>query len=208
MGALANLRRCDTRRAFTLIEFIIAAGIAVLIGATVMWLLVAAARLQREIYVETKVNERADRIQEEVMRILRRASRQNVVQFSSSDAVPGQGANPVFYYRLIFRQNDNAPNEELRYFPDTRRLRYDPNRAVANNEVAVEGNLATSNLTRIEYFWLASGIQPTGAPDSSVILVQFEVSDAGRTKRSFRNTADRRNMILATRSFAVNLRRH
>jgi type II secretory pathway pseudopilin PulG len=194
------------RRGFTLIEFVIAGGITVLVGAVVMWLLVAAARLQREVYVETKVNERADRIEEEVIRILRRASRQNVVQFSASDAVPNQGSNPVFYYRIIFREGDNAPNEELRYFPATRQLRYDPNRAVANNEVPVEGNLANSNLTRLEYFWLATGIQATGAPDSSVVLVQFEVSDAGRTKRSYRNTAHRRNQILATRSFAVNLR--
>lgn len=196
-------------RAMTLVEIVIGAAIAAVLGVAIVYLLVNVARQQRIAFIETQVAKRADLLEDKIMDILRNASRNNVVPFSVSDAVPGQvSGQEVFFYRIIFRSADNAPNQELRFDPTTRQLIYDPDRSVANNEQRLDGAVGASNLTRLEYVWFASGILPTGSLDNSLILVQLEVNDQGLARRSFRDPTKRSNWIIATRSFAVNLRRY
>jgi type II secretory pathway pseudopilin PulG len=193
----------------TLVEIIIAATISAGVGAIVVWLLIAVAREQRLGFVEAQVAARADRIQDKIIETLRAGSRGNVVPFSLGDAVPGQtSGREVYYYRLIFRSADNAPNQEMRYDPIAHQLTYDPNRAVANDDYKFDSTLANSTLTRLEYVWFARGIRASGIPDSSLILVQFEVTDRGLARRSYRDSSSRTNWIIATRSFAVNLRQN
>ncbi|MGC8741810.1 MAG: hypothetical protein ACP5UB_10180 [Candidatus Sumerlaeaceae bacterium] len=197
------------RRALTIVEVLIASSIALFISLAVVYLLWSAARQQRVAFVEAQVARRADRIQDKIIEILRRASRNQVVPFSVGDAVPGQPAGKeVFFYRIIFRSGDNMPNQELRFYPATRAIVYDPNIAVANNEVRLDQAFANSSLTRVEYVWFAQGVLPTGAPDNSLILVQLEVNDQGLARRSWRESTNRANWVIATRTFAVNLRQY
>ena len=198
-------------RGFTILELAISAIMASSLVAIVLWLLISTAREQRVTFIEAMVLQRAALIQDRITDILREASRNNVVPFSAADVVAGQGTTPIFYTRLIFREGLNQPNQELRWDAANRRLVYDPDRNVANNEQNLDIPQSNTVETRLEYVWFAVGRLPGGAPDSSIVLVQFEVSDAGRAKSSFRNAADtaagRTNWVRSTRNFAVNLRR-
>ena len=196
-------------RGMTLVEIIIAATISAAVGAVVVWLLLAVAREQRLGFIEAQVMARADRLQDKIIETLRAGSRSNVVPFSVADAVPGQtSGREVFFYRLIFRSVENGPNQELRYDTTKHELVYDPNRAISNNEVLFDSTLAKTPLSRLDYVWFARGIRSTGIPDSSLILVQFEVSDRGLARRAYRDSSLRTNWVVATRSFAVNLRQN
>ncbi|MCX7625431.1 MAG: prepilin-type N-terminal cleavage/methylation domain-containing protein [Candidatus Sumerlaeaceae bacterium] len=198
-----------SRRGLTLVEVVIASAIAVFVSAGIVFLLFTVARQQRVAFIEAQVARRADRIQDKIMEILRRASRNQVVPFSVSDAVPGQpSGKEVFFYRIIFRSGDNQPNQQLRFDPSNRSITYDPDLSVANDEVRLDQAFANSPLTRVEYVWFAQGVLPTGSPDNSLILVQLEVNDQGLARRSWRNPANRANWIIATRTFAVNLRQY
>lgn len=196
-------------RGLTLVEVLVASSIAVFVAAAVVFLLFTVARQQRVAFIEAQVARRADRIQDKIIEILRRASRNQVVPFSVNDAVPGQtSGKEVFFYRVIFRSGENQPNQQLRFDPTNRSIIYDPDLSVANNEVRLDQAFANSPLTRLEYVWFAQGILPTGAPDNSLILVQLEVNDQGLARRSWRNPANRANWVIATRTFAVNLRQY
>ncbi len=198
-----------SRLGLTLVEVLVASSIAVFVSAAVVYLLFTVARQQRVAFIEAQVARRADRLQDEIMDILRRASRNQVVPFSVNDAVPGQpSGKEVFFYRIIFRSGENRPNQQLQFNPTTRRLVYDPNLATASDEQLLDRAFANSNLTRLEYVWFAQGILPTGAPDNSLIFVQFEVNDQGLARRSWRDPTKRSNWVIATRSFAVNLRQY
>ncbi len=207
---MMSRRYCTHRKhALTIVEVLIASTIAVFISVAIVYLLWSVARQQRVAFIEAQVARRADRIQDKIIDILRRASRNQVVPFSVSDAVPGQpSGKEVFFYRIIFRSGDNMPNQELRFNPTNRSIVYDPNINVANNEQRLDQAFANSNLTRLEYVWFAQGVLPTGAPDNSLILVQLEVNDQGLARRSWRNPSKRSNWVIATRTFAVNLRQY
>jgi prepilin-type N-terminal cleavage/methylation domain-containing protein len=206
---MMKMASLSQRKGMTLVEVIIASAIAVFVTAGVVFLLFTFARQQRLAFIEAQVARRADRIQDRIMDILRRASRNQVVPFSVSDAVPGQpSGKEVFFYRIIFRSGENSPNQELRFDPTTRAIIYDPDRSIANNEVRLDGALAGTSLSRVEYVWFAQGILPTGAPDNSLILVQLEVNDQGLARRSWRDPTKRANWVIATRTFAVNLRQY
>jgi hypothetical protein len=202
--------RSRARRGLTLVEVLVASTIAVFVTTGIVYLLFTVARQQRVAFIQAQVARRADRIQDRIMDILRNGSRSQVVPFSVGDAVPGQtSGKEVFFYRMIFRSGENMPNQELRFDPTAHQIIYDPDRDVANNEVLLDRALANSPLTRLEYLWFAEGILPTGATDSSLILVvQFEVNDQGLARRSWRDPSKRSNWIIATRTFAVNLRQY
>lgn len=201
--------RHRSRRGLTLVEVLVALSIGLFVAGAVVFLLFTVARQQRVAFIEAQVARRADRVQDKIMDILRRASRNQVVPFSVSDAVSGQSSGKeVFFYRIIFRSGENSPNQQLRFDPTTRAIIYDPDINVANNEVRLDQAFANSQLTRVEYVWFAQGILPTGAPDNSLIFVQFEVNDQGLARRSWRNPAKRANWVIATRTFAVNLRQY
>ena len=206
---MMKMASLSQRKGMTLVEVIIASAIIVFVTAGVVFLLFTFARQQRLAFIEAQVARRADRIQDRIMDILRRASRNQVVPFSVSDAVPGQpSGKEVFFYRIIFRSGENSPNQELRFDPTTRAIIYDPDRSIANNEVRLDGALSGTSLSRVEYVWFAQGILPTGAPDNSLILVQLEVNDQGLARRSWRDPTKRANWVIATRTFAVNLRQY
>jgi prepilin-type N-terminal cleavage/methylation domain-containing protein len=206
---MMKMASLSQRKGMTLVEVIIASAIAVFVTAGVVFLLFTFARQQRLAFIEAQVARRADRIQDRIMDILRSASRNQVVPFSVNDAVPGQpSGKEVFFYRIIFRSGENSPNQELRFDPTTHAIIYDPDRSVANNEVRLDGALSGTSLSRVEYVWFAQGILPTGAPDNSLILVQLEVNDQGLARRSWRDPTKRANWVIATRTFAVNLRQY
>lgn len=197
------------QRGLTLIEIVVASSIAIFVTAGVVYLLWAVARQQRVAFIEAQVARRADRLQDQIMSVLRAASRNQVVPFSVNDAVPGQPTGKeVFFYRIIFRSGESAPNQQLQFDPTRKTLTYDPDISVSGNERRFDAAFANSSLTRLEYVWFAQGVLPTGAPDNSLILVQLEVNDQGLARRSWRNPANRANWVIATRTFAVNLRQY
>lgn len=200
------------RRGMTLLEIVFATMIVATTGTMTAWLIIAAAREQRLGFLEAQVYERADRLEDHIFRILRRASRSNVVPFSTVDLVDGQPeGNEMYYYRIIFREASNGSNQELRFDPETHQLIYDPDRAVADDEQRIDAPLNSSTQTQLDYLWFAIGMKPGGAPDASLILVQFQVSDRGSARGSYREdtvttSGIHPTWVTSVRTFAVNLR--
>lgn len=197
----------------TFLEILVASTILALLAGSITSLLIGVSRQQRLSYIEGRVYQRADALQDNIMSILRAASRNDVVPFSPADAVEGQAADSQYMYRrIIFRKGFNQPNEELRFDPATHQLTYDPDLSKTGDEVRLDAPNDKSKVSRLEDCWFAAGMAPGGIPDSSLILVQLQVSDVGLARNSYRKTADtavgRANWVVSARSFAVNLRRN
>ena len=167
------------------------------------------ARESRVGVVQAEVSLRADMIQDKLFNILRHVSYNNIVQFSNTDAVPGQsGATKAFFYRIIFRKDEFSPYQELRFDPVTKKLVYDPDRSSTSTGDEVDLNADETNFSfgRLDYVWFGCGLQPGGLPDNSIILTQFAISDHGEARKSYRNQTDENSWIQTNRSFGVFIR--
>lgn len=190
-------RLCGKRgNGFTFIEVMIASSISVFIGITMIYLLVYVVREQRLGYVQYRVYEHANRLQDKITLLLQDASREAGVYYSEPDG--------AYYNRIVFRDDTGAKNEELIYNPNTYTLTYDPDRNTDGDEETLGfPNDEIAKLTDVRF---RSAMKVGGIPDSSVILVEIEVTDQGYG-RYFRDQSNPINWVTSTRSFAVNLRR-
>ena len=194
-----------SRRAMTIVEMLLS---AIVVGVVTMFLIRVVVLMGREYrvgIVQAEVNMRADMIQDRLLDYLRHVSYSNVVQFTASDAVPGQSGTPVFYYRVIFRKDYESPDQELKYNPNTKQLTYRPDTSVSGNTVILNPS-QKMEFSTLDYVWFANGMQPGGVPDNSIMLVQFSVSDHGLARRAYRSVTDKNSWITTNRSYGIFIR--
>ncbi|NLD61318.1 hypothetical protein GX645_02570 [Candidatus Sumerlaeota bacterium] len=197
------------RRALSVLEVLLGSMIVSVVMFFLFQVVIMLARESRVGVVQAEVSLRADMIQDKLFNILRHVSYNNIVQFSNTDAVPGQsGATKAFFYRIIFRKDEFSPYQELRFDPVTKKLVYDPDRSSTSTGDEVDLNADETNFSfgRLDYVWFGCGLQPGGLPDNSIILTQFAISDHGEARKSYRNQTDENSWIQTNRSFGVFIR--
>lgn len=191
-----SLRHRHSRRGFTFIELLFAITISTWIALGLMSLVSLVAREQRLGFVTQRVFSRADLYQDNITRILQRASRQSGIFLRQPDG--------AMFRQIVFREGENLPNQSLTYVPSTRQLIHDPDTTVAKNEIIIGGN--NDGLIIPERIAFRDTLKAGGIPDSGTILVSISFHDNGRARGAYRNPADRANWVVSARTFAVNLR--
>lgn len=213
MNAFSNMQirrlRRSPLRGFTMLELIIASTLATLIAGSMIWLLISIVREQQVTMVEGRVYRRADMVQDRVTNLLREnASASNVLNFSSTHAVPGQTGQNIFFYRLYFREGQNMPNQSIYFDTNNNELMYDPDISSNGDEERVDLGFRNTSSATLDHVWFSHGMRPGGIGDNSIIMVNLEVTDNGYGKKSFRDETDELNHISCSRSFAVNIRKN
>ena len=183
------------RGGFTMIELMFAAVIGLGVMAAMMQLVLMVARDQRLGLVEQSVFTRADQVQDSITQLVTYSSANAGVFLATPDG--------AFFHRLVFRTAVGAANRELVFDPDDQTLTYDPNIAISNDHRVVARSEGLARLVSVRF---RAATKIGGIPDSSVILVELEVSDEGLGRRSWRGDADEADWVTSTRSFSINLR--
>ena len=182
----------------TLVETVIASFIFTIIGMGVVSLLIITAREQRVGFVEQRVFEEADRLQDRITRILQGASRDAGVFFDHEEG--------AYFRRIVFREGIGKANQSLYFDKQSHILEYDPDMSISGNEKKL--GMPGESIALPDMVKFRSAMKTGGIPDSAIILVVVEVSDHGYGKSAFRDISEKTNWIMSSRTFAVNLRRY
>jgi hypothetical protein len=170
------LRSSSSRRGMTLVELAISSAIMAMIMVGVMAAVLTVARYERNALIKEGVLSHARQIEASLQRILRHKSRDRITYI---------GFNPGafdFVPRILFREDETAPEEELRFADG--QLIHDPDTSVADNERVIGGRgAAGSAFCRL----VEAGFRPALKPDSSnieagMIQVRIRVDDNGQIR--------------------------
>jgi len=185
------------KRAVTFMELTIGLALMAIVSGGIMGLLFLFGREHRVSFVEQRVFEHADRLQDRITVLLHTASRSTGVFY----------ADPVgsFYHRIVFRKSVGAPNEELSFDPSEHTLTYDPDISVDGDEELL--GLPSESYSQLRDIRFRSAMKTGGIPDSGIIIILLEVTDRGYARRHYRDSTKTFNHVISSRTFAVNLRR-
>ena len=193
-------------RALTLVETLIAAAIASGVSAGMATLMITVAREQKLSMVTYQVNQYADHLQDRIGYLLRSASRLHGTHLD--DPVPDEDFFHKIYFKKAVYADPPEPTQSLTFDPDFNTLFHHPDAGDAASAIAISPGGQHGHFVRLENLRFRQALQWGGlAPNGAVVLVMFDVSDQGRARVSYRDTADRSNWVWVTRSFSVNLRR-
>ncbi len=203
------------RRGFTLLEMLIAISVSSLVVPVVLFLMLQTARDQRQAFVEQRVFQHADRLQDRLQEIFRGSHQSNNQIFypgaSRQAGILMTAADGMFFNIVRFYADDptlaTVPQQQVAYDGTTRELVYDPNLAVGGNEQIINLAEGPEAITSLDWVRFRVAQKDGGIPDSSLILVDFQVSDHGYAKRVTHDPNDPVNWIISHRTFAINLRR-
>lgn len=187
------------RSGFTILEVMLAAFISTVLAATLMGLMISAAREQRLGLAQEQVFDYADRLQDRITNLLRGAGRQWGVALGD--------AAGAFYHVIIFRvpdANGNPRAASLSFDPSTHNLMYNPNALGGGVGVPI---LKSGDIAKLDDVRFSTGMAPGNVPDSSVVLVIVHISDHGLGRAGQINPNDHARWVSANRTFSVNLRR-
>lgn len=188
----------DRRRAFTLVELLIASSIGLLIAGGVMLLLIESTKeMYRDVADET-VQQAAGDLESKLARCLRGMSAAESVVFATPASSTGPGTN--WFRRIIVARGPapGFPREEIRFDTNSAAALYFPNRLLTNNTVLLQSR-AGSYALRDLYFY--PSFEEDGTLDSSLIYVVFDIDDDGYSR-----TPGAANFAKVQRTFAVKMR--
>lgn len=181
-----------------MVEFVIATGVAVLIGGTTMLLLIESAMENKRGFSDATVQQAASGLENNIMQILRSMSAGEGVVFASPTT------NASGYYQSIIVAAGPAPD-----YP-RQRISFDSaSGAVAYNQ-NIAGTNATAMLVRsnsayaVRLLAFSPTVKQDGTPDNSLVNVLIKMDDRGNSRRTSSDRA--KNPGYIWRSFAVKMR--
>jgi hypothetical protein len=185
--------------AFTLVEVMMASGIASLATGAGLLLLLESARESRRGFADATLESRVNEIQTRIIGCLRPMSADEGVIFA--EPLTDQDGAILGFQRIIIARGPapDYPREELRFESVNGRAIHDPNRAISGNEVTV-GQSTPGAVIRRVCFW--PSLKKDGTPDNSLINVSITADDNGSSGRPLPNPAN------VWRTFTVRMRNH
>jgi len=184
-------------QAFTLIELMVASGVAGLVLSATMVLLIGAAKENRRGVDDATVQQAASDLENRIVFYLRQMSANEGVVFSVP-ATNSTGAL-VGYSDIIVARGpapDN-PRQEINFDQTRGQATYNPNRAGTNPPVML---IQTNAHQALRLLAFAPSIKPDGRTDNALINVLLKIDDNGSSEK---NTAHR---VSVYRTFAVKMR--
>jgi prepilin-type N-terminal cleavage/methylation domain-containing protein len=194
-------KQFDNRRSrgFTLVEVMVASGLASLVTGAGLLLLLESARESRRGFADATLESKVNEVQTRIIGCLRPMSADEGVIFA--DPLTDQEGALLGFRRIIVARGPapDHPREELRFESAGGRAVHDPNRAVAGNEVTLGQSTAGAVVRRVS-FW--PSLKKDGTPDNSLINVSITADDNGSSGRPLPNAAN------VWRTFTVRMRNH
>ena len=187
----------NCRRAFTMLEFLIASGVGALIAGAAILLMVETTKESLRGLADYTVEQQASDLEHKIGRYLRSMSANEGVVFftpSASGGYPG-------YCRIIVARGP-APDfcrEELWFDPDTKMVAYRTNRTqTASEQVIMRSRTNVVVLRNLCFF---PSLKSDGTLDNSLVNVVFDLDEDGASGRHANTTPAR-----IQRTFAVKMR--
>jgi len=199
--AAANLCHPHCRRAFTLVELMVAMSIGVIVAGTVVVLLIQAATEQQRGYSDSTIEERAYTLQANITSCLRGMSSGfgMTAGYSNTFLI---GSNVVGYTTIyVWKPNADASVYTLGKISanvNNGLVVYTPNITDPGTQTAWMTN-NTGVVLRKLYFSNSQNLD--GSQNNSLVNVLFEMDDNGYSKQNATN-----NIASIQRSFSVQMR--
>lgn len=185
------------RRGFTLMELMVASGVAGLVLSVTMVLLIASAKENRRGVADASVEYAASDLQNRIVGYLRQMSANEGVLFSSPAT---NGAGAVVGYKSIVVARGPAPDnprQEITFDTSRGRVIYNPNRSSTNPAVVL---IQTNGHRALRLLAFSPSVKPDGRTDNALVNVVLKIDDNGSSGRNSANPAN------VQRTFAVRMR--
>lgn len=198
--ASTNLAVRISRRAFTLVEVLVATAVGSVLGGAVLLLLCQTAMEQRSGLADMTVEEKAYILQADIIACLRSMSaNQGMTPDYSSGCYDGNG-NLLGYQSvfIFYPTNGTYITGKLGYNPSSGQVIYTTNILDSSAQMVWMSKSANAALTG---FCLSSSLNLDGSQNNSLVNVIFQMNDNGFSQQNPVN-----NPASIYRSFSVQMR--
>jgi hypothetical protein len=198
--ASTNTAARHSRRAFTLVELMIATAVGVGLAGTVVLLLVQAATEQRSGFADTTVEEKAYILQANITTCLRSMSATQGLTPDYTSGLYDTNGNLLGYQSvfIFYPSNGAYIMGTIRYNSSSGQVIYTPNVVAPSTQMQWMTNSATAALTEL-YFWTSFNLD--GSQNNSLVNVAFQMNDNGFSQQNPSN-----NPASIFRNFSVQMR--
>jgi type II secretory pathway pseudopilin PulG len=189
-----------SRRAFTLVELLIAILVSVGLSGTVVLLLVRSATEQRNGLADTTVEEAAYTLEAKITACLRSMSANQGVTPIYSSAFLATNGNLLGYQSvfLFYPSNGTYITASINYYPSSGEVFY-----ISNTLVPATGTLWMTNSTSVALteLYFSTSFNLDGSQNNSLVNVVFQMNDNGFSQQGAVN-----NPTSLMRNFSVQMR--
>jgi prepilin-type N-terminal cleavage/methylation domain-containing protein len=198
--ACLNLAVRKVRRAFTLVEMLVATAVGSVLGGGMLLLLCQTATEQRYGLSDMTVEEKAYNLQANITACLRSMSaNQGMTPDYSSGLYDGSGNLLGYQSVFIFYPTNGAYiTGNIKYSASTGRVTYTTNILANTAQIVWMSNSPTAALTQ---FGLTASFNLDGSQNNSLVNVMFQMSDNGYSQQNPTN-----NPASIYRNFSVQMR--
>jgi hypothetical protein len=194
-------RRCKAASGSTLVEMMLAAGVAVLVAGTATLMFLDCAKEDRRVFGDASVQEGANVLESKLLARLRVMSATQSAAFAQP--VFDTAGNLLGYQCVVVSQGpppDYTP-EAIVFQPGAGQVVHYPNFANTNNPDLLLATNSSLALRRVDFL---PSLKPDGTPDTSLINVTIDVDDNGYSQRQLYNAST--NPATLWRTFSVKMR--
>jgi len=189
------------RRAFTLMELMIASVIGLVLAVGVVGLLLQASAEQRRGLGDSTVEEKAYMLQTEITACLRSMSVNEGMQPNYTTAVDYPGTSNIMGYtsvNVFYPTNGSWITANITFNSTNGQVIYTPNVLASTSQILWMTNGATMLLTNLVF---SPSFNSVGAQNNSLVNVQFQMNDNGYSNQNPTN-----NVASVFRNFSVQMR--
>jgi hypothetical protein len=200
MNIASNHMTACSRRAFTLVELMVAIAVGMGLGGTAMLLLVQTATEQRHGYADMTVEEDAYMLEANMTTCLRSMSANMGVTPSYNSLVTDTNGNPLGYQSIsIFYPTNGAYiTANISYNPSSGQVIYTPN--VLSNTTQVVW-MTPGTVAALTQLYFSTSFNLDGSQNNSLVNVLFQMNDNGFSQQGTIN-----NPTSIFRNFSVQMR--
>jgi prepilin-type N-terminal cleavage/methylation domain-containing protein len=199
--ASPNIATRISRRAFTLVELMVATAVGVGLAGTVVLLLVQSATEQRNGFADTTVEEEAYALQSRITSCLRGMSATQGVTPNYTSTLYDSNGNNLSEYQSIsvfYPTNGGYITASITYNAASGSVIYTPNVLTPSTQVVWMTNDASAVLTQ---FYFTTSFNLDGSQNNSLVNVLFQMNDNGFSQQTPNN-----NPASIHRNFSVQMR--
>jgi prepilin-type N-terminal cleavage/methylation domain-containing protein len=189
-----------SRRAFTLVELMVAITVGLGLAGTVVLLLLQSATEQRHGFADTTVEEKAYTLQANLTTCLRSMSATMGITPNWPSLLNDSNGNLLGYQSifLFYPTNGAYISANISYNSSSGQVIYTPNLLTPSTQMVWMTNTATAALTKL-YF--SSSFNLDGSQNNSLVNVVFQMNDNGFSQQNPTN-----NPASIFRNFSVQMR--
>jgi prepilin-type N-terminal cleavage/methylation domain-containing protein len=198
--ASTNIAARVSRRAYTLVELLVASTVGSMLAGTVLLLLCQTSTEQRSGFADMTVEEKAYILQANIVTCLRSMSANQGLTPNYSSALNDSHGNLLGYQSAFVFSPSNGvyTTASITYNSTSGEVVYTPNISIPSTTVLWMSNCSTAVLTE---FCMSTSFNLDGSQNGSLVNVLFQMNDNGYSQQGATN-----NPTSIYRNFSVQMR--